>query len=116
MIYCTKCGNAVDETQAQFCNRCGAQIPQMPTNYNQPMSQPSSQPYYGQSAGQSAGQPYYSQPMSQPYTQVPLPLSMSWYKFLICFSLFASAILSVVSGILDVTGNNLMYISSGMEA
>lgn len=45
-------------------------------------------------------QPQNNTPMYQPQNELP----MKWFKFLIFFSLFASAVLNTISGIIALTG------------
>lgn len=102
-MFCPNCGNQVAEGQS-FCANCGTKM-QAPA---QPVQQPV-QPTYEQPVQQSV-QPTYAQPVQQPvYQQAPEQLQpqhpMKWYKFLIYFSLFASAVLNTISGIVALTGN-----------
>lgn len=96
-MFCPNCGNQVAEGQA-FCANCGTKM-QAPAAPEQPVQQPVQQPTYTE--------PVYTQPA---YQQAPEQLgpqqSMKWYKFLIYFSLFASAILNVVSGIMLLIGES----------
>ena len=124
-MFCPKCGTTVDNG-ARFCPVCGTvmpapQAPQQPQyqapQYQQPQYQ---QPQYQQPQYQQpqyqAPQPQYQQPQyqapqyQQPQYQNGAPLNqnaalgMGWYKFLIYFALFASAILNAVNGINLFTG------------
>lgn len=75
-----------------FCPKCGTNVPD--NSMNCP----------------TCGQPLATQqqPYQQPYQQPVMPLQtarpMAWYKFLIYFALFASAILNAYNGIRMITG------------
>ncbi len=83
-MFCGKCGNMIPDGQA-FCNFCGA-----PMNARQPNYQ----------------QPAYQQPVQPVNVQTPISTAkpMGWFKFLIYFLLWASAVLNLVSGIMAMTG------------
>ena len=96
MAFCTKCGTQMADGTA-FCPSCGtAQSPQQPV-YQQPVYQ---QPPYQQPPYQ---QPPYQQPVYQQPWQAEAP--MKWYKFLIYFLLFASAVLNAITGVQMITGS-----------
>jgi len=91
-MFCPNCGTNLPDN-ATFCSNCGAQI----NNNNAPQQsyQPPQQPY-------QPYQPY--QPPYSPYNTMGNEMPMKWYKFLIYFSLFAGAVLNVISGIMILTG------------
>ncbi|MBE6636995.1 MAG: zinc ribbon domain-containing protein [Ruminococcaceae bacterium] len=79
-MFCPNCNTSVPDGTA-FCPTCGVMLTQ------QPSQQPPQQPY-------GAYDPNQPNPYGMPY-QPP----MKWYKFLIYFSLFASGVLNILSGI-----------------
>ena len=91
MKYCPNCGSQNDDTSL-FCLSCG-----------QPLSAP---------VNDIQNYQQYQNYQSNIY-QGNMP--MGWYKFLIYFSLFASAVLNIISGISSITGlhygefNQLIY-------
>lgn len=90
-MFCPHCGKESPENSA-FCVHCGTQLGVAP-----PQPQPS--PYQPQP-------PMYSSPEHyQP---------MKWYKFLIYFLLFASAVVNVLTAITLLTGS--IYSSQGVSA
>ena len=98
-MYCKNCGAEIDGSSV-YCTRCG-------TNVSDPANQVASP-----SATSSAG--------TTPKANYP----MKWYKFLINFALFASAVLNIISGFNMITGSvygsaetaNAVYSSfSGLE-
>lgn len=103
-MFCRNCGNNLPEGTS-FCTACGTPIQAAPAE--QPAPQPVQQPVYQQPVYQ---QPNYQQnPYQQPvYQQPPVvfvqEMPMKWYKFLIYFSLFASAVLNVINGLGLLTG------------
>ena len=98
---CPSCGTACDDTQA-FCPRCGSKLPAQQQPYGQ--QPPYGQQQYGQQQPYGYGQqpPQYGQPPQ--YSQGPA-LGMKWFKFIIWFQLFATALLNVISGISALTGS-----------
>ena len=78
-MFCRKCGAAIEDN-ASFCSACGASInAESTTQYDDQQPQ---------------------------FNQEPINLlGMKWYKFLIYFALFASAVFNFVSGIRLVTGS-----------
>lgn len=106
-MFCNKCGNALDNN-AMFCDKCGQptgiQQQQQPA-YQQPTYQ---QPAYQQPTYQQPGyqDPAYPQPgYYNPVPQQP-PMPMGWYKFLIYFSLFAGAVMNLITGIMMLSGSH----------
>ncbi len=95
-MYCQNCRNYVADG-TKFCPNCGAAIaaPQEQQAYQQ-------QPYQ-QADPQQA---YHSQPSYQAPVYPVMEQPMKWYKFLIYFSLFASAVLNFFSGVQLLTGNH----------
>ena len=85
-MFCPKCGLEIPDG-SKFCTRCGAAL--LSTQ------QASAQPETGSSAMNHNNQPYQPDAMKYP---------MNWYKFLIYFALFASAVLNAISGIIYMTG------------
>lgn len=87
-MFCKYCGGALPDT-AKFCKHCGAAL-----------SEPSVQVGAG-SADRAPVTPgtsaYGTLPVAEP--------SMGWFKFIINFQLFASALLNVVSAIPFITGS-----------
>lgn len=109
-MFCPHCGtNLPDDTK--FCTACGAslataeapqQAPVAPApEYQQPEQQPQQQAYQ-QPQYQQPQQQAYQQPQ-QPYAQpvygapAPMALTMKWFKFLIYFALWASAVLNAIN-------------------
>lgn len=102
-MFCTKCGASCEEN-AKFCASCGnAMQPQVP---QQPVYQPPQQPQQPVYQPPVYQQPVYQAPyyQNQPLTE-QYQLPMKWFKFLIYFSLFAGALLNVVSAIPLLTGS-----------
>ena len=81
-MFCQNCGDQI-EVGKKFCSNCGAPV-----------------------AGQNHQQQSYQQPQPsyQPPVSLEKELPMKWYKFLIYFVLFASAILNLASGIQFLNG------------
>ena len=115
-MFCPNCGKNVGDAE-RFCPNCGAAL-----NQNTPSANP--QPSYQQPAYQ---QPTYQQPnyhqgnyQQQPYQPVyqqpvqQYPYPMNWYKFVIYFALFASAVLNGITGIMHLTGG--YWSAQGVEA
>lgn len=102
-MFCPKCGTAVADG-AQFCPTCGTATAQ--AQPQQPQYAPQ-QPQYApqQPQPEQPQQPYYApqQPYYTPVAQAPA-MAMGWYKFLIYFALFASAVLNAISAISMLTG------------
>lgn len=109
-MYCNNCGNLLDDS-AVVCSRCGQPTGVQPA-YQQPAYQQPAyqQPAYQQPAYQDpyAQQPVYQDPYGQPAYAPAAPakpaMSMGWFKFLIYFSLFASAVLNAINGFMLLTG------------
>lgn len=124
-MYCSKCGKQIKD-DSKFCQFCGAQISRVippfvqpakniiPPPIPKPVIQKSTQQEY---ANTSNVQPYeYNQQSylydqqtynydQQGYTQLyEQQLPMNWYKFVIWVQLFLSALVSVVTGFLYITG------------
>ena len=107
-MFCPNCGNQVAEGQS-FCANCGTkmQAPAAPAQPVQPVQQPQQpvQPTYAQPVQQPI-QPTYAQSVYQPAPQQLQPQQpMKWYKFLIYFMLFLSAVLNAATAIMIFTGN-----------
>lgn len=115
-MYCQKCGAQLPEGSA-FCPSCGASANEQQPVYQprQPSAQPQ-QPFYAQQGSAPNAQPTYSQPAYSQNAYQPTyqpsysqnaaapALPMRWFKFLIYFALFASALLNLVNGIKSITG------------
>ena len=125
-MFCSKCGQQLPDGSA-FCSVCGApqtvaapqpayQQPAQPV-YQQPVYQQPAQPVYQQPVYQQPAQPVYQQPVYQQpmYQQATQPaLPMKWFNFLIYFSLFAAAFLSLTYGFGYISGNVYM-VQDGIE-
>lgn len=114
-MFCKSCGTALAE-DARFCPNCGVEVsagaaPAQPVYQQpvQPVYQQPVQPVYQQPEQPVYQQPVYQQPVyQQPVQVVAQPveeLPMKWFKFLIYFALFASAILNASNGIQMLTGS-----------
>lgn len=90
MIICKNCGKQIDETKEFFCSNCGEFI-------NSSMQQPNEQNYTYQ-------QPIHNEYQNYVNAQQPVH-PMKWFKFLIYFSLFISALSFLVDGIEYITGH-----------
>lgn len=115
---CPKCGEPMP-VGVKYCTECGARMPeQTDREPNVRFDPPTERPAEPMSAapapeaGETAGRPLYHAPVgAEPVTLVqtdvptdrPLP-RMKWFKFLINFALWASAVLNVWNGIQLVTG------------
>ena len=113
-MFCPNCGTNVGNAE-RFCPNCGAALNQNTASANpQPNPQPNyqqpnyQQPNYQQPNYQQPYQPVYQQPVQQ------YPYPMNWYKFVIYFALFASAVLNGITGILHLTGG--VWSMQGVEA
>lgn len=102
-MFCNNCRAQIPDGSA-VCPYCGSQQAQQQPQYQQPQyQQPYQQPQYQQ--------PQYQQPYQQPQYQQPYPQSsplssqpMNWHKFLVYFSLWASAVGFLVYAIMYFTG------------
>ena len=74
-MYCSKCGQQIADN-VSFCSHCG---------------EPTQQPVLSDTTGNSC-------------VNLQPELSMKWFKFLINFALFASAVLNTINGISMLTG------------
>ena len=107
-MFCPNCGTDLSGA-GRFCPNCGQPVGtpeqaapavqqpqyQQQVQYQQPYQQPQyQQPQYQQ--------PQYQQPYQQPM-QAAAP-QMNWYKFLIYFALFASAVVNGINAIRFFTG------------
>ena len=94
MAFCSRCGTKLDDGVA-FCSSCGAAANQ--TGYTNQGNQTN-----------FTNQTYQTQQGYQPVMQTPLTYvqPMKWYKFLIYFSLFASAVLNSLTGIVTICGSH----------
>ena len=107
-MICNNCGNNVPEGQ-YTCNVCGAFVGTQPAqpvqqNYQQMnYQQPQQGQYYGNT---NTYQNLMNQPNTYDMKQYGPELGMKWYKFLIYFLLFFSAVLNVYSGYMAFTGKH----------
>lgn len=94
-MYCKNCGAQIPDA-ATFCPSCGTQNAVQQPSYSTPQQDYSApqQNYY------ASQQNYYAQPAAPVQPEQP----MKWFKFLIYFSLFLSALLNLISGIQMLTG------------
>ena len=98
-MFCSKCGNQVAD-DAAFCDKCGARLNAQP-------HQPPRAPAHPQGA-----QYQYQPPQRQSYGSAPqapyglAPIGMKWFKFLIYFLLFATAIINAFNGISIINGGH----------
>ncbi len=120
-MFCKNCGAQISDSTL-FCEHCGTQVstaaPQQPQQpvYQQPVYQQPQQPVYQQPVYQQPQQPVYQsapQSVSQPAIGAELP--MKWFKFLIYFSLFAGAVLNLVTGIMAMTGGQYEAVGGNAE-
>ena len=127
-MFCTNCGAQIQDGSS-FCPNCGARQPsrqnsaapqqpayqqnqgyqQPPYQQNQGYQQPTyQQPTYQQNQGYQ--QPVYRQDQgyqqqAYQYYQPAQQLGMKWHKFLVYFSLWASALFNVVNGFQYLNGD-----------
>ncbi len=90
-MFCKYCGQKLDD-DAKFCQSCGAKIEESPKTIE-------TDTFFDDNNAsekvQNNGEP----------TRVYVPYyPMKWFKFLIYFLLFASAVINVISGISQITG------------
>ena len=119
-MFCKHCGSQVADGGA-FCPSCGKPLNDQPTTPpggstgNQPGGyqpggyQPGGyQPGGYQPGGYQPGgyQPGGYQPGGYQPQQPAYGYPMKWYKFLIYFALFASAVVAVISGLMAMTGSH----------
>lgn len=99
-MFCNNCRAQIPDGSA-VCPYCGAQQAQQP--YQQPQYQ---QPYQQPQYQQPYQQPQYQQPYPQAYPQgTPINSQpMNWHKFLVYFSLWASAVGFLIYAIMYFTG------------
>ncbi len=100
MKFCSKCGASNDDA-ARFCVSCGQAMDAgqgAQANPGQQAGQDQQYNYGNSGQGTYPGGNQYQNP------NVQMGPGMGWYKFLIYFALFASAILNVVSGFLTIFG------------
>lgn len=88
MNFCKNCGKDIPNPDQKFCPNCGT-----PVQAETPVYQPSES---------------YNSGIS-----IPSDRPMKWYKFLIYFSLFASAVLNVINGFQYLTGSIWETLSGG---
>lgn len=88
-MYCNNCGGLVPDGQ-YTCPNCGAYVGSTEQTYNVP--------------NQNIQQEYYQNNI--PYTQqsVQPELGMKWFKFVIYFQLFLSALVNIINGFRISTG------------
>lgn len=88
-MYCSNCGGIVPDGQ-YTCPNCGAYVGSTGQTYNAP--------------NQNMQQGYYQNNI--PYTQqsVQPELGMKWFKFVIYFQLFLSALVNIINGFRISTG------------
>lgn len=111
-MFCRKCGAQIGDN-ASFCSKCGTPTGNTDTQKQGDAGQP--QGGYQQQYAQQpyAQQPYGQQPYGQAFAPAPV-LPMKWFKFLIYFSLFAGAVMNVVSGVMTMTGGHYEMYGDGM--
>lgn len=126
---CPSCGSSCPDSQS-FCPNCGAKMPASPAGqqnppgwqslptWQQPTGNYQNQPHYGQNPQNPYGQnpPYGQSPQNpqvppsnpNPYGQPAYGMGpgqqMAWFKFIIYFQLFASAVISLITGFMVLTG------------
>jgi len=109
-MFCPSCGSAIDDN-ATICPKCGVAVSANSQPVQQEFVNPETEQYTEQPQEFVNPQDYTSPAYQQPYGQQPYQpnfasqLPMGWFKFLIYFSLFASAVLNFINGVLLVTGN-----------
>ena len=122
---CQNCGAPCPD-QESLCANCGAKLPesqawqQSAAGTDQNQQNAYGQAPYGQNQQNAYGQAPYGQNQQNPYGQAPQNpyggshggagygmapgLGMGWYKFVIYFQLFASALINGIAGIVALTG------------
>ena len=108
-MYCSNCGGLVPDGQ-YTCPNCGAYVGSTGQTYNDP-NQNMQQGYYQNNmqnnmqnnSFNNAGQMYQN---NIPYAQqsVQPELGMKWFKFVIYFQLFFSALVNIINGFRISTG------------
>lgn len=99
-MFCPKCGAQISDG-VTFCAYCGS--PVQPTNNAQPGNPQAPVSPYNQYPQSNQYPPYNQYPQNNQYAPSN-QLPMNWFKFLIYFSLFAGAVLNVISGLQLFTG------------
>ena len=96
-MYCSHCGQQMEKTD-KFCPNCGAPAEQE----EQPQTEPVFQTF--QANSEPASQP--AQPRTEPWGQPAQAKQhpMKWFKFLIYFLTFATALTLLIDGIGLLTG------------
>ena len=123
-MFCQNCG-AQNPDNARVCGNCGQVLtpvqPQQP-QYQQPQYAQPQQPQYQQPQYAQPQQPQYQPPQYAQQAQQQFQNfrnadpkgwynghPMGWYKFLIYFLLFASAVLNVIMAIVYFSGGQYTY-------
>ena len=118
MKICPKCNAQLGDNMT-FCPTCGtvfsAPQQQPPVGGYNPYPNPQQQPPMG---GYNPNANPYANPNPNPQPNPMAPaLPMNWYKFLIYFMLFASAVINAIMGIMYITGSVYsVYGGSGANA
>ncbi len=94
-MFCSNCGKELPDNIA-YCTNCGSKL----HNEN----------HIHEQARAAWTQQYNPVPPVQ-----PVQPEMKWYKFLISFSLFAGAVLNLISGVLNFAGANYMILGLDPE-
>ena len=88
-MYCSNCGGLVPDGQ-YTCPNCGAYVGSTGQTYNAP--------------NQNMQQGYYQNNISYTQQSVQPELGMKWFKFVIYFQLFLSALVNIINGFRISTG------------
>lgn len=116
-MFCPNCGNMLPD-DAKFCPSCGQQIgSSAQQSSTSEQTQPNSTSTYAQNNTQTQtpnAQTYaqntqtpggFQNTVAQTFSQAkPTGQPMKWFKFLIYFGLFAGALLNLVNGSIQLTG------------
>ncbi|MGN1306156.1 MAG: zinc ribbon domain-containing protein [Faecousia sp.] len=106
-MLCPNCGTDVSSA-GRFCPNCGTPLQESKPTIDTAPQQQYQQPQYPQQQYQPPQ--YQQQQYQQPLYQQPYPPmqaaapQMNWYKFLIYFALFASAVVNAINAIRFFTG------------
>ena len=102
-MFCSKCGKE-NPDNSKFCYHCGATLNPAQAGFDGGQNQA----FHGNPNNYNAGAPagYMSFTKTCIYNAERQGIGMNWFKFIIYFQLFASALLTFFTGMLTITGEH----------